>query len=283
MPVVQSYVQEGREAPRFAASTERAFGTARAHARALVAGRLHHQRHLRRAAVGPVPGHAGGAARRHQRRPPRADGRLRDHPGRQRRGAVRGVRRPAARRRRDRAADGAAGRALAGGCPRSRARCRPQRRAPRSRSSTSPSAIRRGRSTRAARLQPAGAPGETVALVGPSGAGKSTRVPAAAALLRRRSGHGADRRRAGARVPSDAARAHRHRAAGQRDLLDQRDGEHPLRPARRQRRRGDRRRARGLRPRLHQRPARGLPPSSASAACACRAASASASRSPARC
>ena len=117
-------------------------------------------------------------ARRDQRRPPRADGGLRDHPGRQRGGAVRGLRRPAARRRRDRAADGAAG--------------------SRARRCVSPAAPRRaaGRAAAARRCelddvtfrypsrpQHAGAgatsawrcaPGETVALVGPSGAGKST-------------------------------------------------------------------------------------------------------------
>ncbi len=43
-----------------------------AHARARDAGGLHHHRHLRRAAVGPVPGHAGGAGRADQRRAPRA-------------------------------------------------------------------------------------------------------------------------------------------------------------------------------------------------------------------
>ncbi len=57
---------EAREAARFDASTESAFATAmQAHAHALGAGRVHHHRHLRRAAVGPVPGHAGGDARRH--------------------------------------------------------------------------------------------------------------------------------------------------------------------------------------------------------------------------
>mgnify|MGYP003694771729 CR=1 FL=1 len=78
-----------------------------------VPGRVHHQCHLRRAALGPVPGDAGGGARRHHRRPSRPDRRLRDHPGRQRRGAVGGLRRPAARGGSDRAADGAAAAALA--------------------------------------------------------------------------------------------------------------------------------------------------------------------------
>jgi len=86
------------------------------HAHALAAGRLRHQRNLRCFAVGPVPGHAGGGARRHHGRPPRPDRRLRDHPNRQRGRAVGGVRRPAARRRRHRAADGAARAAVAHRC-----------------------------------------------------------------------------------------------------------------------------------------------------------------------
>ena len=62
IPVVQSYTQEQREAARFAASTEHAFDTARKRTRVRsLPGGLHHHRHLRRAAVGPVPGHAGGA------------------------------------------------------------------------------------------------------------------------------------------------------------------------------------------------------------------------------
>ena len=51
------------------ASTDNAFDTGGApHAGALGAGGLHHHRHLGRAAVGPVPGHAGGDGRAHQRR-----------------------------------------------------------------------------------------------------------------------------------------------------------------------------------------------------------------------
>ena len=66
IPVVQSYTQEAREAARFERlDRERVRHRDAAHAHALVPGRLHHQRHLRRAAVGPVPGHAGGDARRH--------------------------------------------------------------------------------------------------------------------------------------------------------------------------------------------------------------------------
>ena len=63
IPVVQSYVQEQREAARFAAvHRKRLRDGAQAHAGALAAGGLHHHRHLRRAAVGAVPGHAGGDA-----------------------------------------------------------------------------------------------------------------------------------------------------------------------------------------------------------------------------
>ena len=49
----------------------------------------------------------------HDGRPPRRDRRVRDHPGRRRGGAGRGLRRPAARGRRHRAADGTAGQPLA--------------------------------------------------------------------------------------------------------------------------------------------------------------------------
>jgi ABC-type multidrug transport system fused ATPase/permease subunit len=62
IPVVQSYVQEAREAQRFDAAPKPP-SRRRASARgACAAGGLHHHRHLRRAAVGPVPGHAGGGA-----------------------------------------------------------------------------------------------------------------------------------------------------------------------------------------------------------------------------
>jgi ABC-type multidrug transport system fused ATPase/permease subunit len=118
IPVVQSYTQERREATRFdAVHRGRLRDGPQAHAGARVPGRLHDQRHLRRAAVGAVPGHAGGDPRRHHRRPPGADGGLRDHLRRRGGGAVRGLRRPAARRRRHRAPDGAAVGALAGGRP----------------------------------------------------------------------------------------------------------------------------------------------------------------------
>ena len=103
------------------------------------------------------------------------------------------------------------------------------------------------------------APGETVALVGPSGAGKSTVFQL---ILRFYDVESGAVRVDGTRVDRVAARrvarAHRHRPAGQRHLLGRRDGKHPLRPARGERRRGRRRGHRGLRARLHHRLARGL-------------------------
>ena len=71
VPVVQSYLQEEREADRFAASTERAFGTAARRSRMrsfLVAFII--SATFGALLWGLVPGHAGGRARRHQRRPP---------------------------------------------------------------------------------------------------------------------------------------------------------------------------------------------------------------------
>ena len=61
IPVVQSYTP-GRARGRALrhVDRERLRHRHQPHARALGAGRLHHHRHLRRAAVGPVPGHAGG-------------------------------------------------------------------------------------------------------------------------------------------------------------------------------------------------------------------------------
>jgi ABC-type multidrug transport system fused ATPase/permease subunit len=72
VPVVQSYLQEEpRGGPLRRVDRARLQHRDPAHDAALVHGRLHHRRDLRRPALGPVPGHAGGAARRHQRRPPR--------------------------------------------------------------------------------------------------------------------------------------------------------------------------------------------------------------------
>ena len=103
------------------------------------------------------------------------------------------------------------------------------------------------------------APGETVALVGPSGAGKSTVFQLLLRFYDPQPGAiAARRRRRRATLACDALRdAHRHRAAGRGDLLGQRAGEHPLRPARRQRRRGRCGRRDGrLRARLHRRACR---------------------------
>ncbi len=153
VPVVQSYLQEAREAERFTLSTERAFGTAVTRSRMrsfLVAFII--SATFGALLWGLYQGHAGGAARRHHGRPSRPDRRLRDHPGRQRRRALGGLRRPAARRRRDRAADGAAAAALAdrlaGSAAAAGDSAPPARRCS---STTSPSAIRRGRSIRRSR------------------------------------------------------------------------------------------------------------------------------------
>ena len=88
----------------------------------------------------------------------------------------------------------------------------------------------------------------------------------------------ADRRRSGGIAPP-----HRAGAAGHRDLRHERARQHPLRPARRLRRR-DRARGRGRRraPNSSARCRRATTRRSASAASRCRAASASASRSRAR-
>jgi ATP-binding cassette subfamily B protein len=62
IPVVQSYTCRRAARPRaLTRHRKRLRHRAQAHAGARHAGGLHHHRHLRRAAVGPVPGHAGGA------------------------------------------------------------------------------------------------------------------------------------------------------------------------------------------------------------------------------
>ena len=83
------------------------------------------------------------------------------------------------------------------------------------------------------------APGETVALVGPSGAGKTTIFQLLMRFFDPDAGRvtldGIDLRDAGARRPAPADRAG---AAGAGDLRHLGAREHPLRPARGQRRRG---------------------------------------------
>jgi ATP-binding cassette subfamily B protein len=84
-------------------------------------------------------------------------------------------------------------------------------------------------------------------------------VPAAAALLRPAVGRHPPQRRAHARAePGRAARQRRPGTAGQRHLLDDGDGEHPLRPAGGDRRGSHRRGPRRVRRRLHPGAARGL-------------------------
>jgi ATP-binding cassette subfamily B protein len=103
-------------------------------------------------------------------------------------------------------------------------------------------------------------PGETVALVGPSGAGKSTVFQL---LLRFYDVTSGTVLVDGVSVRSLAlgaiARTDRHRAAGQRDLLDQCPREHPLRSAVGHRCRGRGGGQSGVRARLHHGAAGGLP------------------------
>ncbi len=115
IPVVQSYTAgAARGGALRRLHRERLRHRRAPHAGALGAGGLHHHRHLRRAAVGPVPGHAGGDA------PATISA---GHLGQTVVYVIilvssvavlsRGLWRPAARRRRHRAADGTAGHALA--------------------------------------------------------------------------------------------------------------------------------------------------------------------------
>jgi ATP-binding cassette, subfamily B, beta-glucan exporter len=96
--------------------------------------------------------------------------------------------------------------------------------------------------------------GETVALVGPTGSGKTTTL----ALLQRLRAHPARRIRHRRRDAAVAAPVDRRRLPGRGALkpLDRR--EHPHRPPRRQRGRGDPRRRIGRGPWLHLAPARRL-------------------------
>ena len=128
------------------------------------------------------------------------------------------------------------------------------------------------------------AAGRRTGLVGPSGGGKST----ALALLQRF--HDVDRGRIlidgqdiAAHHPGESAPRHLLRAAGHFPAAPLDPGEHPLRPARGLRPRGQGGGRGGALPRFHRGAARRLlDRSSATAARDCRAASVSASPSPAR-
>ena len=205
-------------------------------------------------------------------------------------GAGRGLRRPAARRRRHRAADGAAGQPLAGRARR-RSRCRRRRRRRAARVSFERRALPLSVAARARRRWRDFSLAVRARRDG--GAGRPQRrrqdhgVPAAAALLRPAAGPHPPRRRAGRAQPAlhDLRARIGAGAAGRGDLLGRRAGEHPLRPARAPATtKCMPRRAAAFARRFHHAPCpRATTPSSASAACACRAASASASRSRARC
>jgi ATP-binding cassette subfamily B protein len=128
-------------------------------------------------------------------------------------------------------------------------------------------------------------PGETIALVGPSGAGKTTVF---SLLLRFYDPQSGAVRLDGVDLRQFEPTALRERIGpglpGQRGVLGRCDGEHPLRPARSLRRRGQGRRRGGARRRIHRPFAAGLPHvCRRTRVCACRAASASGSRSRARC
>ena len=161
----------------------------------------------------------------------------------------------------------------------------PTGRAARSASRTSPSATS-GTSpcsrTSTSRFEP----GEKIGIVGRSGSGKTTLVNLHLPLLRRRRGPRAARRRRRPRSwpPADLRAQRRRRAAGAVPVPRHDLGQPRLRPARRRRRRGDRRRPARPRPTTSSSARRSATtPGSANAAPASPAANGSGSRSPGRC
>ncbi len=227
---------------------------------ALGPGGVHHHQHGRPAAVGPVPGHAGGDRGRHQRRAPGPDRRLHHHPGRRGGGAGRGLWRPAARRGRERAADGAAEPGVAGAVTRPAGGRGPA--AGRQRAGVRADHVPLPLAPRAGGAGGLFARREARPDRGAGGAerrGQEHGVRPAAALLRPGLGpHRAGRRAHRPIEPARSAQPHRHRAAGPGDLLHQRAGKHPLRQARGERRTGARRSECGFRRRVHLEAARGL-------------------------
>ena len=102
-----------------------------------------------------------------------------------------------------------------------------------------------------------------------------------AAARREHRAHPARRPAAAGLPPGRASRPHRRGAPGGQPVPQERDGEHPLRAPRGQRRGGVRRRPRRLLRDLHRRPAQGYATVVGDRGPSCRAASANASASPA--